>query len=277
MDSGGNENKKDERANEVLIPGSEMYPIDSCLYEVCRSICKIITPKKVGTGFFIKLYKNGKTLFSLMTNEHVVERGMIENKETIEVSYDNQKKRIKITLNKDERFIQSYKEIDPDIDIDCTIIEILKEDNINEDYFLLPNNDYKEYNYNELINKNIYIVHFPLGGNMYHSKGEIININKYEFTHLASTESGSSGSPIFLDQTTKVIGIHKSSNNRKKENYGDFIFPIINILSSMSEPNENDDKKIDKQNELKIIIKLSTDKSIYLQFTVFGEEFVQIL
>ena len=149
MDSGGNENKKDERANEVLIPGSEMYPIDSCLYEVCRSICKIITPKKVGTSFFIKLYKNGKTLFSLMTNEHVVERGMIENKETIEVSYDNQKKRIKITLNKDERFIQSYKEIDPDIDIDCTIIEILKEDNINEDYFLLPNNDYKEYNYNE--------------------------------------------------------------------------------------------------------------------------------
>ena len=38
-----NENKKDERANEGLIPGSEMYPIDSCLYEVCRSICKIKT------------------------------------------------------------------------------------------------------------------------------------------------------------------------------------------------------------------------------------------
>ena len=72
-----------------------------------------------------------------MTNEHIVEKDIIEKKETIEVYYDNQKKRIKITLNEDERFIQSYKEIDPDIDIDCTIIEILKEDNINEDYFLL--------------------------------------------------------------------------------------------------------------------------------------------
>ena len=45
---------------------------------------------------------------------------------------------------------------------------------------------------------------------MCHSEGEIINIDKYEFTHKASTESGSSGSPIFLDKTTKVIGIHKA-------------------------------------------------------------------
>ena len=94
-----------------------------------------------------------------MTNEHVVEKDMIEEKETIEVYYDNQKKRIKITLNEDERFIKSFK----DIDIDCTIVEILNEDNINEDYFLLPNIDYKDYNYNELKNKNIYIVQFPLG------------------------------------------------------------------------------------------------------------------
>ena len=242
MDSGRNENenKEDERTNEELIPGSEMHTVNSCIYEVCRSICKIITPKKVGTGFFIKLYKNDKPLFTLMTNEHIISKDMIEKKETIEVYYDNQKKRIKITLNEDERFIQSYK----GIEIDCTIVEILKEDNINEDYFLHPNIDYKDVNYNELKNNKVYIVQFPLGKDMCHSEGEIINIDKYEFTHKASTLPGSSGSPIFLDKTTKVIGIHKSSNNYKKENYGDFIFPIINILNNRNKYNMNLEKKI---------------------------------
>ena len=78
--------------NEAMMKDSPMQQIDS-QSEVGRSICKIETPKKVGTGFFIKLYKNGKPLFSLMTNEHIVEKDMIEEKETIEVYYDNQKKK----------------------------------------------------------------------------------------------------------------------------------------------------------------------------------------
>ena len=99
---------------------------------------------------------------------------------------------------------------------------------------------------------------------MKYSKGEITNIDKYEFTHLAGTEHGSSGSPIFLDKTTKVIGIHKASSNDEIENYGDFIFPIINILNTkknMNEYNKIYQKKIIKQNELKIIIKLETSNS----------------
>ena len=59
---------------------------------------------------------------------------------------------------------------------------------------------------------------------------EIKEINKYEFTHLVSTEEGSSGSPIFLENSIDVIGIHKESNKNKSENYGDFIYPVINII-----------------------------------------------
>ena len=58
-------------------------------------------------------------------------------------------------------------------------------------------------------------------------KGELINIKKYEITHNASTDSGSSGSPIILDDSTRVIGIHKCGNKFKEENYGDLIYPII--------------------------------------------------
>ena len=72
--------KKGGKTPENLIPGSNMYTVNPYLYAVCRSICKIITPKKAATGFFIKLYKNDEPLFSLMTNEHIVEKDMIEKK-----------------------------------------------------------------------------------------------------------------------------------------------------------------------------------------------------
>ena len=275
MGSGGskNEKEKETRKDEVEIDGSNIHQIDSFLYEVCPSICKIIFLKKIGTGFFIKLYKHNKPLFLLMTNEHIIEKEMIEKKEEIEVYYNNQKKRIKITLNKEERFIQCYKE---ELEIDCSIVEILNKDKVNEDYFLLPNIDYNSNNYNELKNKIINVVQFPGGKNLSHSEGELININKYEFTHKAGTKSGSSGSPIFLADTTKVIGIHKSGNKSAKENYGDFIFPIINLLKNnidndnISNNNINTYNNIQKQNEVKIIIEPSG------LFQPFGTVFMDI-
>ena len=79
----------------------------------------------------------------------------------------------------------------------------------------------------------------------------------------------------FQKKQPKVIGIHKASSNYKKENYGDFIFPIINILNNFNEFNKNVEKKTNKQNELKVIIKLSSVKDYYLSFIVFGKEFVK--
>ena len=67
---------------------------------------------------------------------------------------------------------------------------------------------------------------------MKYSYGEIKYLtseNKYEFAHNAKTDKGSSGSPIFLKGTTKVIGIHKSGTKLKNANekFGDFIYPIF--------------------------------------------------
>ena len=94
---------------EVLFVNSEIRSIDSCLYEVIKSICKIIYPKETGTekgtGFFIKLFHDNGPLFCLMTCEHIITNEIIEKNKTIEIYYDNQKKRIKIKLNKNERFI----------------------------------------------------------------------------------------------------------------------------------------------------------------------------
>ena len=162
-----------------------------------------------------------------MTCEHIITNEIIENNKTIEIYYDNQKKRIKIELNKNERFIRHFL----DFNIDCSIVEILPNDNVSEDYFLIPNIDYSN-NFDNLKNKKIYIPQFQIEGNLSYSKGEINKIERYQFSYNASTLPSSPGSPIFLIQTTSIIGIHKGGDQSEKENYGDFIFPIINLLKN---------------------------------------------
>jgi len=214
-----------------------------------------------------------------MTCEHIITNEIIENNKRIEIYYDNQKKRIKIELNKNERFIRNFL----DLNIDCTIVEILPNDNISEDYFLIPNIDYS-INYDNLIKKNIYIPRF----NSSYSKGEINNREKYKFSY--NVGNCSSGSPIFLMQTTSVIGIHKGGDKEQKENYGDFIFPIINLLKNEKIGEENYNNKfkkkniicktkinkkteinpqnqINKKNEIKIIIKPTTIGFYLLDYT----------
>ena len=64
---------------------------------------------------------------------------------------------------------------------------------------------------------------------------------EYEFSHNSSTEIGSSGSPIFLKGTTKVIGIHKGFGglDNALENYGDFLWPIFTYFKNFNEDEEN--------------------------------------
>ena len=81
------------------------------------------------------------------------------------------------------------------------------------------------------MNKEIYIPQFP-GGKLKYSRGMITNINNFQITHTASTEFGSSGSPIFLENSTKVIGMHKAGGKNKKENYGILIIFLFKFLDN---------------------------------------------
>ena len=132
---------------------------------------------------------------------------------------------VEIDLNENERYIRDYLYLG----IDVIIIEIIEEDNIKEKYFLLPNREYIN-GYKEYENKRIYIPQYPGGEELSNSKGIIKSINENEFSHLASTKGGSSGSPIFIEGTIKVIGIHKQGKRDNSENYGNFLGPIIESL-----------------------------------------------
>lgn len=145
-----------ERVNQVKIDISKINKVNH-EYDAYKSVCKITCLNLVGTGFFIKLLKNNKDFYCLISCEHVIQSSMIESNETIKIDYDNYHKSLKIKLN-EERFIRNYRYLN----IDASIIEILPIDKIDKYYFLLPDLDYKM-GYKQFNNKFIFIPQFPLG------------------------------------------------------------------------------------------------------------------
>jgi len=75
---------------------------------------------------------------------------MVYDKNTIDVYYDCEDKKILIQLNSKERFIKDFKYII----INATVKEILPKDNIPNDYFLLPQKDYMN-GHNKFIGESI--------------------------------------------------------------------------------------------------------------------------
>ena len=217
------DNGESKNIPEVRIISSEIIPIPEA---IIKSLCKIVIGKKLSSGFLIKLFRGNDDFFCLMTNEHVIKNNMIRQNQKIIFYYNNQSKRREIYLNSEERIIKEFT----DINIDATVIEIIPRDKISKKYFLLPNIDYMD-NYKDLINKDITIIQYP-GGKMSYSHGKIVDINNYEITHTASTESGSSGSPLFIKDVDKVIGIHTGGITNKTNNFADSIGPIFNYFAN---------------------------------------------
>ena len=222
--------KKDIRIKECILQNLKepFEKIDRQKMNVSKSVCKLIIRTKSemikGTGFLLKIPLDLEEFYCLLSNEHVIKQDIINTNNNIYISYDNEYE-INLKLDPSKRYIKSF--IDEGLDI--TVVEILEEDKISKDHFL-----YNELliDDNKLINSQIYIPQYAKGKELVNARGKIIKINKYEFTHLANTEYGSSGSPIFLINSERVIGIHKESNRDQTENYGDFIYPIIDIIKN---------------------------------------------
>ena len=232
----GSSGSKDiERKKEVIISPEGFHSLDQSITQTSKSLCKItVSSGKMSSGFLIQLFKGQKEFYCLMTNEHVITKEMINQKIKIDIYYDSQSKFRNIELNPEERLIKEFT----DIKMDITVIEIISKDEISKEYFLLPLIDYMN-NYNQLINKEISIIQYPRG-EMKYSYGIIKSYEpEYEFSHNANTDEGSSGSPIFLKGTTKVLGIHKSGikTNNIKENFGDFIWPIFTYFKNYTDNN----------------------------------------
>ena len=175
-------------------------------------------------AFFCKLRHPNINLSSiLLTNNHVLNENYLKEGNIIEYEYNNNIIK-SLTLTKDRRAYTNAK-------LDYTCIEIFDSDNITN-FFEIDENIIKE-DLNSLKNSEIFILQYPLGDEISFSQGRILNINQQRIIHSASTEKGSSGSPIILRNNQynyKICGIHFGGDKYKEQNYACPLSEIINDL-----------------------------------------------
>jgi len=205
-----------------IIDIKKVYNIAKCTVKIEINISNKIS---IGSGFFLKFERNNKMFYCLMTNQHVITSDLIKEKKEILIKYENENHSLSLKLDEEERIIICFKEV---LNLDVTTIEIIPKDKVKDKYFLTPNINPQ---FGNVIN--IQVVQFPLGNTLSFSRGQIYTsdcYNKYYFYHNASTQFGSSGSPIVLENDDKVFAIHKGTTQNQRYNVGIFIGIIVEIM-----------------------------------------------
>jgi hypothetical protein len=206
---------------------------ENILAQMKNYICKIHKNNgEKGTGFLCNIpYPNqSKLLPVLITSNHVLNENDLENDNIIQYTLKDDDQIREIIIDNNRRKIYTSEELD------VTFIEIKQnEDNINnfleiDEKFI---NKKKKYIETTNSNKSIYILHYPLEGDISVSYGIIDKIKNEQINHFLDTSNGSSGSPIISLDTFKVIGIHCGSNKDENENCnkGIFIKYPINLFN----------------------------------------------
>ena len=241
----------DEIIDEVLQNNSEIHNIPN-IPIISKGTVKIEFNGGKASGFFLKFQRNNKPFHCLLTNQHAITSVMVNNKETITIKYDNENKELKLKLNPTKRIIVCFKDV---YELDVTLVEIIKDDKIKEDFYLSPKVNYN-YSFKDFCGKDIQIVQYPGGNDLSYSEGKITrlyNNNENIFYHNSSTQQGSSGGPIVLKGEYTVLAIHKGTN--LEENAGIFIKNIVEIMKNYSKKNSNfNNKNINIRNSLKTFV-----------------------
>ena len=101
------------------------------------------------TGFFFAFITNNYKFYFIVTSNHLITKEDIDSKKKINIYYGKygEEKSLNIELNKRERYIKYYK------DLDVTLITVLNEDYITKDKYLSPD---LNYDVNQLENVKIY-------------------------------------------------------------------------------------------------------------------------
>jgi len=195
------------------------------LSNIENSICKI-NGDTIGTGFFCKIECNNKKIPVLMTNYHVINDKFLEDNQSLKVYIKNDYHTINI--NKDSKIYSSTKN-----EYDIMIIKINKDNKDIKNYLEIDSNIYKKDSLLTYKNERVHILHYPnnsekacisYGKGIEKEEGEE---GKYYIKHKCNTQRGSSGAPILSSLTNKVIGIHKGYKRRENINIGTFLkFPL---------------------------------------------------
>ena len=193
------------------------------LDQMKKCICQIIDGANRGTGFFAKLFINGKLVKVFITNNHIINKYYLETKKEIIINIYDKPKEIKI---KGKVFITEEEN-------DVTIIEVSEKEEIY-DYLELDDYIFHENRINEYIGNSVYVLQYPSYNDIQKlavSYGIIKDSDKekkFNFQHYCCTNYGSSGSPILNINNNKIIGIHTKRAEKNNYNYGTFLIYALN-------------------------------------------------
>ena len=197
--------------------------ITNCIFKIHTSDCSH------GTGFFCLIYDKleQKDIKVMITNNHAIGDDYINNNKTIKISLNNGKKIIDIKLDSSRKKYTNKE-------YDVTIIEIKKDDNTKDNFFLqIDENIYQENPIDFFAKKSIYIIQYPDYLEASVSYGILKGIKENnELEHYCITNNGSSGSPIINLENNKVLGVHKGSSAKSNFNFGFFLKNLINEFIS---------------------------------------------
>ena len=252
---------EDQRATEN---GSIPYGIIKCISKgIARG-----DDRSIYTVTLMKLsFEENKTFYYLVTNAHCISEEDINSKSEIDIFYGEleDEKNIKITLDKEVRFIKCYKNAEK---LDITVVQIFNKEITEDKNFLIPDLDYKN-GYEHYKDKTVFIGGYPYNQNNQKkleesdfSRGIICDLGEnYLFGHKCSTFSGSSGSPL-INENKKLVGIHKAGYIFQNKNCGIFIGPIIddllnNEINMKLDPNPNNEDNLeDQENDTHLLLNI---------------------
>ena len=222
---------ENEFRNEALINQNSQQIQTRDIQKIQKCICTFHQYDQtgenqiIGTGFYLKFPLGEKDMRVLLTCYHVLD---INNKDYINYTNEENEKELCIKYRK-----------------------IFKSDSNNLDYICIPLSE-KDNIENFLdIDKNIFNLGYNLNDKLIQifkydltlSLGQIIKINdNKEIFHDCNTEPGWSGGPILTRDNSKVIGIHKGTDN--KVNYGIFIKNIIDDIKKQIQKLKDENKKM---------------------------------
>ena len=221
----------------IFIDYENLFVFEKMKEKIQSKICKIyLSNHKKGIGYFCIIHFTlNKLIHALITNNNLIDESFLKNgKNSIKLSMNNNTESIEINLDNRIKFTNK--------DYDITIIQIFKEENKANDYFVL---DYGLYFKNDI---NIYMLNNSKNEKLIVSIGEIQENNNFnEFNYISQTNNISPGTPILNISNNKIIGIHKGFNKEKNKNIGFF----FNYFLEKNTYEEKDKQLIARYSSLK--------------------------
>jgi len=223
------------------------------LLKMEQSMCKIAFEKiennKLinghGSGFFCEIAENFPIKYGLFTNNHILNESNLEIGKIIKFKYF-QSKYLSNSYNIVEKSIKltSNRKIFTNKELDYTCIELFESDGIHNFFKIEPHIISNQSKNGEIFEKNdIFLLQFLNENEISFSDGNIIYIKNNLIFHGASTEDGSSGSPIIKRDKNNnyIIGLHKATIKDGNKLLYNLATTFNSILENIKEQiNENE-------------------------------------